>query len=60
MANRKVNVWGEPHEVETYQKSKSVWVASGEYMGKPITVQDRSEGSAIKRWHEAATYAGNG
>jgi hypothetical protein len=56
---RKVTVWGKPYVVLVYQSSKSVWEASGEYMGEPITVKDRTEGTALKRWIEAARYRGN-
>jgi hypothetical protein len=56
---RMVSVWGESIPVSVHQKSKSVWVASGDYQGKNITTEDRSAGSALKRWKEAATYAGN-
>jgi len=55
-----VMVWGRPCTVSVYRKSKTVWVATGAYMGESITVQDRSEGTALKRWREAATYKGNG
>lgn len=55
----KVSVWGRPQAVTVYQKSKSVWEAVGEYMGETIRVTDRSAGSAIKRWQEAARYKGN-
>lgn len=55
-----VNVWGKPYVVTAHMKSKSVWVASGDYMGKPISVQDRSEGSAIALWRKTAEYRGNG
>lgn len=54
-----VMVWDKPYEVSTHQKSKSVWVASGSYMGKCIQTQDRSQATAIARWREAARYAGN-
>jgi len=57
---RTVDVWGKPHNVTIYRKSKSVCVAVGDYMGETISVQDRSEGAALKRWREAATYKGNG
>ena len=50
---------GKPYEISVYRKSKSVWIAVGDYMGVTITVQDRSEGAAIKRWREAAEYRGN-
>ncbi|UPJ31018.1 hypothetical protein [Bradyrhizobium sp. CW1] len=56
----KVTVWGKPHAVTVYQKSKSVWEAVGHYMEETIRVTDRSAGSAIKRWKSAATYKGNG
>ena len=59
---RKVNVtvWDKPHEVTVYQKSKSVWIATGTYMGESLQTQDASEGTALKRWREAARYKGNG
>ena len=28
-----VSVWGKPHKVTVYPKSKSVWIATGNYMG---------------------------
>jgi hypothetical protein len=56
---RTVSVWGKPYEISLYRKSKSVWIAVGDYMGTTITVQDRSEGAAIKRWREAAEHRGN-
>ncbi len=51
---QRVTVWGEALEVSVHQKSKSVWVASGEYLGKHITTQDRTPSTAAKRWGEAA------
>ena len=54
-----VEVWGKPYTVNTRQKSKSVWIATGYYLGETITVQDRSKTTAIKRWREAARYKGN-
>ena len=59
MTERTVLVWDKPHIVSVNRKSKSVWVAVGDYMGKTIRVQDRSEGAAVKRWREAAEYRGN-
>jgi len=55
----RVMVWGKEYRVSTHRKSKSVWIAAGDYQGEAISVQDRSEGSALKRWREAATYRGN-
>ena len=52
-------VWDKPHTITVYQKSKSVWEAVGEYMDQRISVTDRSESIAVKRWKEAARYKGN-
>ena len=49
-----VEVWGKSYTVTTRQKSKSVWVAVGVYMGESIQIEDRSKGAAIKRWKERA------
>lgn len=54
-----VKVWDEPHEITVVQKSKSVWIAVGTYMGKTVEVQGRSESSAAAHWREAARYRGN-
>jgi hypothetical protein len=54
-----VKIWGKTFTVKVYQKSKSVWIAVGDYMGKNISAQDRSESAALTRWREAATYQGN-
>ena len=59
MPDHTVEVWGKSYTVNTRQKSKSVWIAVGEYMGKMIEVKDRSKATAIKRWREAARYKGN-
>ena len=53
-----VQVWGKPVEVEVYQRSKSVWVAVGIYMGERIEVTDRSRTSALGLWQRTATYRG--
>jgi hypothetical protein len=53
-----VTVWGERCTVTVYQKSKSVWIAVGTYMGERIECKDQSLGSAIKRWQEAARFRG--
>ena len=54
----RVIVWDKPYIITVDQKSKSVWVAVGDYLGESIRVQDQSEGAAIKRWCEAARYKG--
>ena len=55
-----VQVWGQPYTITVYQKSKSVWVAVGVYMEKRVETKGATEGAAVKRWREAATYRGNG
>jgi hypothetical protein len=59
MSERTVKVWDKPHRVTVYQTSKTVWIASGEYMGKTVQAKGRSEGTAIAAWREAARYRGN-
>jgi hypothetical protein len=56
---RHANVRDKLYPIEVDQKSKTVWVAVGEYMGKTIRVEARSERTAISHWAEAARYAGN-
>jgi hypothetical protein len=38
----KEKVWDKPHTIDVYQKSKTVWVAAGEYMGEQIQFTDRT------------------
>lgn len=54
MGRAVVVVWGERCILETYQQSKSVWIASGDYMGESKSTQDRTPGAAAKRWQEWA------
>ncbi len=56
---RTVYVWEKPQEISVYQKSKTVWIAVGEYMGERIEVKDWSESTAIARWRKAARFKGN-
>jgi hypothetical protein len=59
VAKHIVKVWDEQFEITVVQKSKSVWIAVGTYMGKAVEVQGRSESSAVAHWREAARYRGN-
>jgi len=59
MMTQVVTVWDERFEIRVYQKSKSVWVAVGEYMGRPLDVTGRSANTAAAHWREAARYKGN-
>jgi hypothetical protein len=52
-------VWGKPYEVRVRKKSKSVWIATGDYMGEPIEGKAATPGAAVKRWRENAAYRGN-
>jgi hypothetical protein len=54
-----VEVWGKTYEVSVHQKSKTVWIASGDYEGQYIQTQGRSETQALGSWREAARYRGN-
>jgi hypothetical protein len=60
MGKHTVFVWSEPCTVTVHRRYKTVWIASGQYKGANITVQDQTEGAAVKRWQEAAQYWGNG
>jgi hypothetical protein len=51
---RTVMVWGEPQKVTVCQKSRTAWIAVGDYMGKTIDVKGSSERSALKLWMDAA------
>jgi len=61
MAQHFVKVWEgeEPCEITVVQKSKSVWIAVGQHMGKEVRVQGRTEGNAISKWRDAAHYRSN-
>jgi len=60
LSQHTVIVWDKPCEVSVYQKSKTVWWAVGDYMGKTIRVKGRTASDAATQWRRAATYAGNG
>jgi len=50
---RTVQVWAIPHVISLYQKSKTVWVAVGDYMGERIEVEG-SSANVTAKWVEAA------
>jgi hypothetical protein len=54
-----VKVWDKPHEITVHKRSKSVWIAVGEYMGERLEVKGRTRTQAISAWREAARYKGN-
>lgn len=55
----KVQVWDREITITVFQRSKSVWIAVGEYHGQRIEVKRSTEGAAVKGWVDAATYKGN-
>lgn len=59
MMKQAVRVWDVSYEITVYQKSKSVWVAVGDYLGEWVEVKASSASSAAKHWQEAARYRGN-
>lgn len=59
MSKHIVTVWDEKIEITIVQKSKSVWIAVGQYLGKEVRVQGRSANSAARLWIDAARYRGN-
>lgn len=58
---RVVKVWERdgPTEITLVKKSKTVWIAVGEYMGKRIEVQGRTANNAASTWRDAAHYRSN-
>ena len=56
--NRTVLVWGKSQGVCVHRESKCVGSAMGDDMGVSIRCEDRTSGTAVNRWREAATYKG--
>ncbi len=54
-----VSVWSKTYEISVYQKSKTVWIAVGDYEGHRIEVKGRTQTQAVASWREAARYRGN-
>ena len=51
-----VQVWGEPYLVSLEQKSKTLWIAAGNYRRRRIEVQATGRSAAIEQWQNAARY----
>ena len=51
---QRVVVWGEKVEVEVYHRSKTVWIARGDYRGKSYEGKASTPGAAAKAWADAA------
>jgi len=56
---RQVAVWDKPQVVDVYRKSRSVWIAVGDYMAERLEVKGLTESTAINRQREAARYRRN-
>jgi hypothetical protein len=54
-----VVVWDKSCEITVYQKSKTVWLAVGEYMEEQIETKGSSQRDAVRRWRDGARYKGN-
>jgi hypothetical protein len=52
-------VWGKQVEVEVYRRSKTVWIARGEYNGKSYESKASTPGAAAKAWADEAQYQNN-
>jgi hypothetical protein len=54
-----VSVLGRSYTVTVDQKSQSIWVAVGGFMGERLEAQGRNEATALERWYEKARHVGN-
>jgi hypothetical protein len=54
-----VIVWGERYELTVHQRSKSVWIARGDFDGEPLEGKGRSPSAAAGNWREQARYKSN-
>jgi hypothetical protein len=57
---RTVAASGRLQNISVYQQSKTVWAATGKYMGEDHQAEGPTANSAAKRWQQWATYKGNG
>ena len=57
---RTVYVHERPQVISVHQRSKTVWVARGEYMSEWHESRGRSANAAADHWREWARYKGNG
>lgn len=51
-----VTVDGEVCKVWVAQKSKSVWIAYGDFRGERINQNGSSQNNALENWYSAADY----
>lgn len=53
-----VKVWDRDATVSVDRRSKTVWIATGEYMGHRIETKGQSANTALALWRDAAKYKG--
>jgi hypothetical protein len=51
-----VKVWETDVELTLSQRSPSVWIAYGSYLGRSFDVKGRSPSAAANLWADAARY----
>jgi hypothetical protein len=56
MTEHNVQVLGKPYVVAIQRKSKTVWVATGRYMGQDVEARGRNENLAASAWRSASRY----
>jgi hypothetical protein len=56
MADHNIQVGGKTCLVASRRKSKTVWIATGHYMGQAIEAQGRNEYLAASAWRSASRY----
>lgn len=54
-----ITVWDELVVIDIYRRSKTVWVATGKYMGEHFNAAASTASAAADRWQEAARIRGN-
>lgn len=56
MAVDTVEAYPETCEVSTYQRGKTVWIATGTFMGESLQQKGRSEATALRNWQDIAEF----
>lgn len=51
-----IQAYPETCQVHVYQRSKTVWVASGSFQGKTLQQKGRSEAAALRAWKDIAEW----
>ena len=56
MAEYNIEVEGKIYIVAIHRKSKTVWIAPGQYMGQAIEARGRNKELAASAWRSASSY----